>query len=318
MINVAIVTGCAGFIGINLTKSLLAEGWYVYGIDKLTYAANADALYNLKDLFPSRLKIEHSDIADVDWLPEADVIFNLAAESDVDRSNANACNFVRSNVSGVQNLLDLVVKSSDIKAYKPLFVQISTDEVYGDLQTGSFSEKSALNPSNPYAATKAAADLLIQSYHRTHGVQYQIIRPSNNYGEFQYPEKLIPLSIKRIKAGKLIKLHNQGTPIRTWTHVNDTVAAIRLIYNSGLINGIYNVSSGYEQSNLQTVQKILNAYFGKQVDINSYIDCNYNRAGQDVRYSISCEPLKKLGWAPKANFDKEVHKLIKFYDRFIW
>jgi dTDP-glucose 4,6-dehydratase len=318
MINIAIVTGCAGFIGINLTKSLLEDGWYVYGIDKLTYAANTDELSKLSMLFPNTLKLEYADIVDINWLPEADVIFNLAAESDVDKSNASAHNFVRSNIQGVQNLLDLVVKSSDIKAYKPLFVQISTDEVYGDLQQGSFSENAFLNPSNPYAATKASADLLIQSYHRTHNIDYVIIRPSNNYGEFQYPEKLIPLTVKRLKTGKRIKLHNNGTPIRTWTHVSDTVEAIKLIYSSNDINKIYNVSSGYEQSNIDTVQKILNTYFNDKVCIDSYIDLNYNRAGQDVRYSISCDRLKELGWTPKALFDTEIKKIVKFYDRFVW
>jgi dTDP-glucose 4,6-dehydratase len=318
MIRVAVITGCAGFIGINLTKQLLKDGWYVYGIDKLTYAANQDMLHLLRQDYRDRFHVEFKDITEISWLPESDFIFNLAAESDVDRSNSNCANFVHTNIKGTQNLLDIVVKSSYIKASKPIFVQISTDEVYGDLTFGSFSESATINPSNPYAATKASADLLVQSYSRTHGIDYIIVRPSNNYGEFQYPEKLIPLTIKKLKTGKKIKLHNNGTPVRSWTHVSDTIEAIKLICEVGSMNTIYNISSGFEQANLLTVKKIINAYFNKETDVKPYIDVSYSRPGQDVRYSISCEPLYTLGWAPKVQFDTEIKTLVTKYDRFVW
>ena len=148
-----------------------------------------------------------------------------------------------------------------IRASKPLFFQISTDEVYGDLENGSFTESSPLKPSNPYSATKAAADLLIQSWARTHKVEYIIARPSNNYGLYQYPEKLIPLAVKNLNRGKKIKLHNKGKPIRTWTHSEDTTNALITLYEKAERNKVYNISSEYENSNYDTVKKILKLLF---------------------------------------------------------
>lgn len=317
--KIAIVTGCAGFIGLNFTKNLLQNGWRVYGIDKLTYVANKHGIRVLKKLFKDRFKFINSDINNLTWLPEADVLFNFAAESDVDNSNADCSSFVKSNVLGVQKLLDLMSKRIIIRNDKPLFIQISTDEVYGDLETGSFSEYSSVRPSNPYAATKAAADLLIQSWHRTHGLDFIIVRPSNNYGPYQYPEKLIPLAVKRLNRGKKIKLHNNGDPIRTWTHVEDTVNAILTVYYRAKVNRIYNISSEFEQTNRETVQQILNAYFGKKTNLEDYVDYSYNRSGQDIRYSISCIPLNELGWKPEKEFAVELPLLVsKYKGTFKW
>lgn len=316
-LKIAIVTGCAGFIGLNFIKKLIKDNWVVYGIDKLTYVANTKELNKLL-AYPNFTFVKE-DICSVAWLPEADVIFNFAAESDVDNSNRDSYSFVQSNIAGVQNLLSIINSRVVIRSDKPLFVQISTDEVYGDLVSGSYSEDSCFNPSNPYAATKASADLLIQSWHRTHDLDYIIIRPSNNYGKFQYPEKLIPLAVKRLKRGKKIKLHNNGTPIRSWTHVEDTIDAILTIYNKGSKNSIYNISSGFEQENKKTVQLILDSYFGKHTDIKKYTDLSYNRPGQDIRYSITCEPLRRLGWIPKKDFNVEIVKLVEEYKKdFRW
>jgi len=322
--KIAVVTGCASFIGSNLTYKLLSHGWHVYGIDKLTYVANKDYVSTMLARFPARFKFVEEAIEDTKWLPECDVIFNLAAESDVDNGNANCYSFIKSNIEGVRNLLDIVSNRIVIRADKPLFFQMSTDEVYGDTISGIFDENSPLNPSNPYAATKAAADLLIKSWARTNGLDYIIARPSNNYGTNQYPEKLIPLSVKRLSRGKKIKLHNNGNPIRTWTHVEDTCDAIMLLSEVAERNRIYNISSEFEQKNINTVHKVINSYFMGRVDIsipdyNEHIDFTYSRPGQDVRYAISCKPLRDLGWLPRKEFDKEIVGLVKYFkERFVW
>lgn len=318
--NIIIITGCAGFIGLAFTQRMLSYGYYVYGIDKITSVANKKAIVELQDRYPSRFKFVQQDIAEVTWLPEADILFNFAAESDVDASNLNDKAFVLSNILGVQNLLNIINSRAVIKTDKPLFVQISTDEVYGDIQQGYFSETSPLNPSNPYAATKAAADLLLQSWHRTHNLDYIIIRPSNNYGYNQYPEKLIPLAVKRLSRGKKIKLHNNGTPIRTWTHIDDTINGIFRACCLGSKNTIYNISSEFEQTNLQTVQQIIDCFFEQtNIDIETYVDFSYNRPGQDIRYAITCEPLKALGWESRKQFSKELPILVQQYKReFRW
>lgn len=310
MSKIAVVTGCAGFIGSYFVTKLLQAGWYVYGIDKATYVANIQYISNLTREYQYTFKMVYEDISTMSWLPECDVIFNFAAESDVDNSAKDCYSFVQSNIQGVQNLLSIINNKVVIRADKPLFFQISTDEVYGDIASGSYDETSRLNPSNPYAATKAAADLLVQSWARTHGLDYIIVRPSNNYGPNQYPEKLIPLAVKKLQRNKKIKLHNNGTPVRTWTHVADTVSAILTIYDKGIRNSIYNISSEFECTNKETVELIIASYHGKVTNYDEYIDLSYNRPGQDIRYSISCEPLKQLGWSAKVNFYKEVPNLV--------
>jgi len=315
--KIAVVTGCLGFIGINFTNKLLEEGWFVYGIDKQTYVSN-------KMIYNDKFEFIGEDIKNIDWLPECDVLFNFAAESDVDNGNRDSASFVSSNIDGVRNLLTIINNRIVIKASKPLFFQISTDEVYGDLENGSFDESSPLKPSNPYSATKAAADLLIQSWARTYGLEYIIARPSNNYGYFQYPEKLIPLAVKTLNRGKKIKLHNEGKPVRTWTHSDDTASAIMTLYEKAERNSIYNISSEFEQTNYETVRKIINSYFLGSIrrdvpNINNYLDLSYSRPGQDVRYAITCEPLRKLQWRPVKKFDEEISNLVNHYMKeFIW
>jgi len=316
--KVAVVTGYAGFIGSTFTRRLLEKGYYVYCIDKFSYVSeNIQAQRNHQD-FSDRMQWVRADICEIDWLPECDVIFNLAAESDVDISNQDSARFIRTNIEGVRNLLNIINNRILIRADKPLFFQVSTDEVYGDIHNGSFDEAAELNPSNPYAATKAAADLLVQSWARTYGLEYILARPSNNYGPHQYPEKLIPLACKRLGRGKKIKLHNDGNPIRTWTHVDDTADALITLYEKAERNRIYNISSEFEQNNYETVRKIVNSYFlgsikRKVPDFEEHLDMRYTRPGQDVRYAISCEPLRELGWEPKKIFDEELPKLVKQY-----
>ena len=322
--QIAVVTGCAGFIGITFTKLLLERGWLVYGIDKFTYVANFEELQTLANIYPNTFTYVIEDIKDIDRLPECDVVFNLAAESDVDNSILNMDNFIDSNISGVKNLLEIIThRSVQIKNNKPLFFQVSTDEVYGDKEEGSFDETAALMPSNPYAATKAAADMLVESWSRTHGLDYIIARPSNNYGENQYPEKLIPTVIRRLQREQKVKLHNKGLPVRSWTHVEDTAEAFILLYEKACRNNIYNIQSDYEQNNFVTVTKIINIYFMGAINVeipnyDEHIDYEYDRPGQDVRYSISCESIKNYGWTPKKNFDKEIVKLVNFYKKRKW
>ena len=316
--KVAVVTGYAGFIGSTFTEKLLERGYHVYCIDRFSYLSYEDISQKLINNYKGRVHCVLGDICHIDWLPECDVIFNLAAESDVDIGNQNVDPFFHSNIFGVKHLLSLIQKRITIRTDKPLFFQVSTDEVYGDIKEGSFDESAAMNPSNPYAATKASADLIIQSWARTHGLDYIIARPSNNYGLYQYPEKLIPLACKRLSRGKKIKLHNKGTPIRTWTHTEDTADALITLYEKAERNRIYNISSEFEQTNYDTITKLINCYFlenfNREVpDLESHLDFSFERPGQDVRYAISCEPLRKLGWKPKKEFDKEILKLVKHY-----
>ena len=319
----AIITGCWGFIGNHLTKRLLSEGWYVYGIDMFTYVSNNFQLQYFQENFPNRFQFFTDNIKKLNWIPECDIIFNLAAESHVENSFNNSKDFVASNIDGVRNLLELIhctLSSAD----KPLFFHFSTDEVYGDTKDKKFSEESPLNPSNPYSATKAAADLFIQSWARTHGLEYIIVRPSNNYGIFQYPEKLIPVTVRKLQRNKLIKLHERGKPIRTWTHVDDTIDAITLLVEKADRNQIYNISSEFEQNNFNTVKKVINSYFmGRATveipDYQKYMDLTPSRPGQDIRYAISCNHLKQYGWQPKREFDKSIVEIVNYYKwEFIW
>ena len=325
MNKIAVVTGCWGFIGNHLTRKLLQDDWFVYGIDKGSHVSNMSQLLYFSENFPNKYKFIEEDITEIKRIPQCDVIFNLAAESHVENSFNNSNRFIKTNIDGVRNLLEIV--DSTLSSYdKPLFFQVSTDEVYGDIEkeSGYFNEEDQLNPSNPYAATKAAADLLIKSWARTHGLEYIIARPTNNYGIYQYHEKLIPLAVKRLQENKLIRLHNRGQPIRTWTHVEDTVDALLLLYEKAARNRIYNISSGFEQDNYTTVQKILNCYYMGRANVDipdfmKYVDLKWERPGQDVRYAINCHHLIQYGWAPKKEFNNEIGHIVKHYKgKFTW
>ena len=300
-----IVTGYKGFIGSHLTSSLLASNYpiySIYGIDKDNYCSND---YHDSSNF-TKVK---EDIKDITFLPDCDIIFNLAAESHVDNSINSSDLFFNSNLLGVKNLLELIHSKPCFKANPPLFVHFSTDEVYGDTMYGKHSETSILKPSNPYAASKASADLLIESWARTFGLKYIIVRPTNNYGIRQYIEKLIPLAIECLKRDKKIPLHNNGTPVRTWLHVEDCVEAVLYIINNNLpINTIYNISSNFELSNNEVVTRIIKNI--KNTDcIEKFVDYNYNRPGQDMRYSLNDDKLRSYGWEEKKDFDTELLRI---------
>jgi len=239
------------------------------------------------------------DISKISFLPNADVVINLAAESHVQNSIEDSTKFLESNVLGVQNLLNLIKK----KKNQPRFIHFSTDEVYGDFTEGSATEETLLNPSNPYSASKAAADMLINAWGRTHNLDYIIVRPSNNYGTRQHPEKLIPKVLELLREGKKIPLHDEGRPERTWLHVADTCSAVMFLLENGKEKEIYNISSPHITSNLKTVEEITsvwNMYWNTK--ITPELDLTVKRKGQDVRYSIDDSKLRDLGWSPERRY----------------
>jgi dTDP-glucose 4,6-dehydratase len=314
MKKIVYVTGCLGFIGVHVTRACLAKGWYVIGVDKLTYASNINFL---EEFAPTgNFKFIQSDINDLDRLYDCDYVINTAAETHVDNSIEDSNQFLHSNINGVHHLLKLIKQKVSFR--KPTLLHFSTDEVYGDIDVGSHTEQDLLKPSNPYSATKAAADMLILAWARTHQVPYVIVRPTNNYGVGQYVEKLIPKAVKYLSIGRKIDLHDNGTPIRTWLHATDTASAIIKIIESGVQNDIFNISGDFELPNIVVVQKILELVHGTSDNINNHVT-HINRAGADMRYSINDTKLKSLGWAPQAKFDEKLQEVIDYYtNNFIW
>ncbi len=313
--NVVCITGCLGFMGSHFTRACLKKGWKVWGIDKMTYAARADHLNEFNTF--KAFRFLQADIATMDHLYEVDFVFNFAAETHVDNSIVDSSRFLHTNIRGVENLLELVRAKRNYEM--PVFVQISTDEVYGDLVAGKHRETDALRPSNPYSASKAAADVLIMGWHRTHGVPFTIVRPTNNYGIDQYPEKLIPKAVKYLDLNKKIPLHGDGSFVRNWLHADDTADAIFHIVEHGERNTIYNVSGNYEAPNNEVIAKVLRCYFGKEVPLNEHVQFNYVRMGEDVRYSLDDSRLRALGWKNARDFDKELAVVVGYYkNKFTW
>lgn len=316
MKKIVYVTGCLGFIGVHVTRMCLDRGWKVIGVDKGTYASN----WNFLDEFNSRENFTflHKDINDLDRLVDCDYIINTAAETHVDNSIMSSDVFLRSNINGVHHLLELIKQQPKYKA--PVLLHFSTDEVYGDIEQGSHAETDLLKPSNPYSASKAAADMLVLAWARTYGIKYVIIRPTNNYGIGQYVEKLIPKSIKYLELGRKIDLHDHGRPVRTWLHADDTARAVLQVIDSSVHNSIFNISGNAELPNYRVIQKILGLYFGTNMDNcwEEYI-METQRQGQDVRYSIDDSKLKALGWQPQADFDTELKSIVEHYrNNFVW
>ena len=313
--KVVYITGCLGFIGSHVTRLCLNQGWYVRGIDKCTYAANLNLLTEFYEY--DNFEFENEDINDIKFLYECDYVINTAAETHVGNSISNSDVFVKSNIDGVHNLLNLIKNYRHESSKLPILLHFSTDEVYGDIEEGAHTETDLLKPSNPYSATKAAADMLVLAWGRTYNLPYVIVRPTNNYGEGQYVEKLIPKTCKYLKLDKKVPLHNNGTPIRNWLHAHDTARAIITIINKGVKNEIYNIAGGFEQSNYDTVAKVIKAYNGG--DIENYLDLTYSRVGQDIRYALDDSKLKALGWKPVVSFDDTLPLIVEYYkNRFIW
>jgi dTDP-glucose 4,6-dehydratase len=316
MKKIVYITGCLGFIGSHVTKLCLKKGWHVRGIDKCTYAANLNLLTEFHEY--DNFEFENEDINDIKFLYECDYVINTAAETHVGNSIANSDAFIKSNIDGVHNLLNLIKNYRHESPKLPTLLHFSTDEVYGDIDEGAHTETDLLKPSNPYSATKAAADMLVLAWGRTYKLPYVIVRPTNNYGMGQYVEKLIPKTCKYLELDRKIPLHNNGTPIRNWLHAHDTARAIVSIIEKGVENEIYNIAGGFEQSNYDTVRKVITEYNGDS-DIEKYLDLSYSRIGQDVRYALDDSKLKALGWKPVVSFDETLPLIVDYYrNRFIW
>lgn len=328
MKKIVYITGCLGFIGSYVTRACLKKNWHVRGVDKCTYASNEKHLEEF--LSYENFVFERKDINDIAFLHDCDFVINLAAETHVDNSIYNDMvvgdgQFIQANIKGVHNLLNVIRKKSQNN--KPTLLHFSTDEVYGDTLEGSYDENSHLKPSNPYAATKAAADMLILAWNRTYKVPYIIVRPTNNYGVGQYVEKLVSRCCKNLSIQKKIPLHNQGEPIRNWLNAKDTAQAILTIIDKGEVGNIYNISGNYEDKNINIVKKIIDEFFrssGREdghpkVSYPDYIDFDCSRAGQDVRYAVNDSKLRALGWEPKCDFDEEIVDIVDFHkNNFVW
>lgn len=287
-----VVTGGRGFIGSHFVEAVLDRGDIVIDIDKMTYAASKNLPW---DNHPN-YRLVKEDISKLEHLPPCDVLVNFAAESHVDNSIRDTDPFIQSNIMGVHNLLELVRGKQEYD--RPLFFHVSTDEVYGDRLEGSFTEADKLSPSNPYSATKASAEMLVFSYARTYGINYIISRSANNYGPRQYEEKLIPKCIDSILRNKKIPIHGDGSYIRDWTYVKDNVQGLLTIIDAGVKNEVFNVAAENHMTNLQVVDEIL-YWYGKDRQSIEFVE---NRWGQDLRYSISSEKLRKLGWRPEYTY----------------
>jgi len=321
-VRVVYVTGCLGFIGSYVTRKCLERGWYVKGVDKMTYAANKELLNEFKKY--KNFSFVHCDINELSFLYDCDYVINTAAETHVGNSIMSSAEFIKSNVDGVHNILELIKNHRGENTTKPTLIHFSTDEVYGDIDEGSHTELHLLKPSNPYSASKAAADMLVMAWGRTHKVPYMIIRPTNNYGIGQYTEKLIPKAVKYLNLGRKIPLHNNGNPSRNWLHADDTAEAVITLIEKGQVGEIYNVAGGFEQQNINTARQIITKYTRIETwmdfyDDNHYIDFSCSRPGQDVRYALDDSKIKVLGWEPKKLFHEEIGSIVEYYkDNFIW
>jgi dTDP-glucose 4,6-dehydratase len=312
-----IVTGGLGFIGSNLIDLLLKKKFNVLNIDKITYSSN---FYNVKDFFKSKkykfikCDIGNKKIKDILFQYKPDCIFNLAAETHVDRSIDNPENFIKSNIVGVHNLLECFKDYS--KKYKSRLIHVSTDEVYGDVLTGRSSENYPYRPSSPYAASKAASDHLVSSYVRTYKIPAIVTNCSNNYGPRQHPEKLIPKLIYNILNNRPLPIYGKGTNSREWIFVKDHCEALIKIFQKGEEGEFYNIGSNRNLNNLEVCQKLLK--FSKRLNmIRNKVKIIFvkDRPGHDVRYALNSNKIKKkLKWFPKTSFEKGIDLTFKWYN----
>lgn len=306
-----LVTGGAGFIGSNFINYMLQHypDYNIINVDSLTYAGNPENLVNAEGY--SNYKFVCASILDQDSIEPLfqegiDVIVNFAAESHVDRSIADPNVFVMTNIVGTQTLLELSRKYSVSK-----YVQVSTDEVYGSLgETGLFSETTPLVPNSPYSSSKAGADLLVRAYYETYGLPVNITRCSNNYGPYQFPEKLIPLMIIRAMNNKSLPVYGDGLNVRDWLYVEDHCSAIDLVIHKGVIGEIYNIGGNNEYTNINIVRHILQL-LDKPDSLINYVE---DRLGHDRRYAIDATKIKnELGWEPKHRFETGIKETVKWY-----
>ena len=305
-----LVTGGAGFIGSNFIRYMMSRyNYQLINLDKLTYAGNLENLDDVKD--DPRYAFVRGDIADWHCIKEIfsnkiDVLVNFAAESHVDRSIEDSSAFIRTNVEGTRVLLEAARRYGVER-----FIQISTDEVYGSLGSeGHFTEEFPLNPSSPYSASKTAADLLAMAYFKTYNLPVIITRCSNNYGPYQFPEKLIPLMITNALEDKLLPVYGDGLNVRDWLHVWDHCAALDLVLHRGKPGEIYNIGGNNERKNIEIVRRILEE-LGKPESLITFVK---DRPGHDRRYAIDATRLRKeLNWRPSYTFEQGLKETIKWY-----
>lgn len=305
-----VVTGAAGFIGSHFARLLVTdkqEAFEVIGVDSLTYAGN---LRNLEDLMgESNFRLVIDNICNPhlleDFFSGVDAVVNFAAESHVDRSIESSAAFIRTNIQGTHNLLELAVKHGI-----PKYLQVSTDEVYGSISEGSWDESFPLLPNSPYAASKASADLLVRAFNKTHGLHTNLTRSSNNFGTHQYPEKLIPVIIKRILAGQEIPIYGDGQNRRDWLHVLDHCRGIRSVIMGGTSGAVYNIGGGTELSNLELARKIIQI-MGASENLITFVA---DRKGHDFRYSVSFKKIQEeLGYKPIKSIDESLVEVVDWY-----
>ena len=308
-----LVTGGAGFIGSHYVRSVLGNAWggarpeSVVVLDKLTYAGNKANLLPVAD--DERLQFVEGDILDYELvntvMSDVDAVVHFAAESHVDRSISGATDFVMTNVVGTQTLLDAAMRHQTTK-----FVHVSTDEVYGSIESGSWTEAEPLQPNSPYSASKASSDLLARSYHRTHDVPVCITRCSNNYGPYQFPEKLIPLFVTNLIDGEHVPLYAEGANVRDWLHVDDHCRGIQLVLEGGRAGEVYNIGGGTEMTNKELTGLLLEAT-GTGWD---RVDRVADRLGHDLRYSVDIGKISsELGYQPQKVFADGLAETIEWY-----
>lgn len=320
-----LITGGAGFIGSHLIRLFVNKypNYNIINLDKLTYAGN---LANLTDIEnASNYEFIKGDIVDGDFIQglfeenTIDAVIHLAAESHVDRSISNPMEFIQTNIVGTVNLLNAAKRSWKDKMEGKLFYHISTDEVYGSLgETGLFTETTAYDPHSPYSASKASSDHLVRSYHDTFGLPIVISNCSNNYGGYQFPEKLIPLFIHNIKNNKPLPVYGKGENVRDWLYVEDHTAAIDLIFHKGRNGETYNIGGNNEWTNIdlirvvcKTMDRKLNRDEGSSEQLITFVK---DRAGHDMRYAIDSSKLQtELNWKPSLQFEEGIEKTINWY-----
>jgi dTDP-glucose 4,6-dehydratase len=305
-----LITGGAGFIGSNFVKRQLTNGSLniakIVVLDKLTYAGN---MGNFTHDELNQFEFVQGDICDTSLVKKhlagVDLVINFAAESHVDRSISSASDFVRTNVLGTQILLENCLHANVGK-----FIQVSTDEVYGSIDSGSWTEEFPLLPNSPYSASKAGADHLVRAYGKTFDMHTNITRCSNNYGSYQFPEKVIPLFVTNLIQGKEIPVYGDGLQIRDWLHVEDHCRGIELVLESGRKGEIYNIGGGTELTNIQLAKKILSA-FGCNDSMIKFVE---DRLGHDTRYSVDVTKIAtELGYRPEVHFETGLQSTIEFY-----
>ena len=308
--EVVLVTGGCGFIGSNFIRYLLStdSSACVVNLDALTYAGNPENLVDVEASFSARYRFLHGDIRDHEAVREAmagcDTVVHFAAESHVDRSIVQAHDFITTNVEGTYVLLE---EARRVGVQR--FLHISTDEVYGSTVSGSFAETDPLGPSSPYSASKAAADLLVLSYRTTFGLPVLITRSTNNFGPYQFPEKLIPLFVTNLLEGKPVPLYGDGLNVRDWIYVLDNCRALDAVLRRGAVGEIYNVGAGNEVTNRLITSSLLEL-LGAGEDMITYVT---DRPGHDRRYSVTTDKIRSLGWAPERGFREALSETVAWY-----